>query len=85
MSITINQASLETYKQILSAALQIFKKAKSHFEETGVNQEEIVQARLYEDMAPFSFQVFSIVHHSVGALNALKLSLIHISEPTRQP
>ena len=72
MSITINQASLETYKQILSAALQIFKKAKSHFEETGVNQEEIVQARLYEDMAPFSFQVFSIVHHSVGALNALK-------------
>ena len=23
-------------------------------------------------MAPFSFQVFSIVHHSVGALNALK-------------
>ena len=72
MSITINQASLETYKQILPAALQIFKKAKSHFEETGINQEEIVQARLYEDMAPFSFQVFSIVHHSVGALNALK-------------
>ena len=72
MSITINQASLETYKQILPAALQIFKKAKSHFEETGINQEEIVQDRIYEDMAPFSFQVFSIVHHSVGALNALK-------------
>ena len=69
MSITINQASLETYKQILPAALQIFKKAKSHFEETGINQEEIVHARLYEDMAPFSFQVFSIVHHSVGALH----------------
>ena len=47
-------------------------KAKVHFEETGTDLEDIVQARLYEDMAPFSFQVFSIVHHSVGALNALK-------------
>ena len=72
MSIKINQASLETYKQILPAALQILKKAKAHFEETGTDLEDIVQARLYEDMAPFSFQVFSIVHHSVGALNALK-------------
>ena len=72
MSIKINQASLETYKQILPAALQILNKAKAHFEETGTDLEDIVQARLYEDMAPFSFQVFSIVHHSVGALNALK-------------
>ncbi len=72
MSIKINQASLETYKQILPAALQILNKAKVHFEETGTDLEDIVQARLYEDMAPFSFQVFSIVHHSVGALNALK-------------
>lgn len=72
MSIKINQVSLETYKQILPAALQILNKAKAHFEETGTDLEDIVQARLYEDMAPFSFQVFSIVHHSVGALNALK-------------
>ena len=72
MSIKIYQASLETYKQILPAALQILNKAKAHFEETGTDLEDIVQARLYEDMAPFSFQVFSIVHHSVGALNALK-------------
>ena len=72
MSIKINQASLGTYKQILPAALQILNKAKAHFEETGTDLEDIVQARLYEDMAPFSFQVFSIVHHSVGALNALK-------------
>ena len=72
MSIKINQASLETYKQIIPAALQILNKAKVHFEETGTDLEDIVQARLYEDMAPFSFQVFSIVHHSVGALNALK-------------
>ena len=72
MSIKINQASLETYKQILPAALQVLNKAKVHFEETGTDLEDIVQARLYEDMAPFSFQVFSIVHHSVGALNALK-------------
>jgi hypothetical protein len=28
--------------------------------------------RLYEDMATFAFQVFSISHHSLGAINGLK-------------
>ena len=60
MSIKINQASLETYKQILPAALQVLNKAKVHFEETGTDLEDIVQARLYEDMAPFSLSLIHI-------------------------
>ena len=33
---------------------------------------EVVEHRLFQDMAPFSFQIRSVAHHSVGAMEALK-------------
>ena len=72
MTISLSNISMKTYLQLLPAASNIMQKAKSHFEEEGINLQEIVDMRLYEDMATFSFQVFSIAHHSLGAINALK-------------
>ena len=72
MTISLSNISVKTYLQLLPAALNIMQKAKAHFEEEGTNLQEIVDMRLYEDMATFSFQVFSIAHHSLGAINALK-------------
>ena len=67
MSITLGNISLGTYIQMVSAASNIIDKA----EET-INKDEIVNMQLHKDMKPFTFQVFSIVHHSVGAIEALK-------------
>ena len=67
MSITLGNISLGTYIQMVSAASNIIDKA----EET-INKDEIVSMQLHEGMKPFTFQVFSIVHHSVGAIEALK-------------
>ena len=72
MAISLSNISMKTYLQLLPAASNIMQKAKAHFEEEGTNLQEIVDMRLYEDMATFSFQVFSIAHHSLGAINALK-------------
>ena len=72
MAISLSNISVKTYLQLLPAASNIMQKAKAHFEEEGTNLQEIVDMRLYEDMATFSFQVFSIAHHSLGAINALK-------------
>ena len=72
MTISLSNISVKTYSQLLPAASNIMQKAKAHFEEEGTNLQEIVDMRLYEDMATFSFQVFSVAHHSLGAINALK-------------
>tara|TARA_S200000501_G_scaffold127364_1_gene120303 strand:- start:4913 stop:5434 length:522 start_codon:yes stop_codon:yes gene_type:complete len=72
MNISLSNVSLETYLQLLPAASKIIQKAKAHFEEEGTNLQDIVDMRLYEDMATFAFQVFSISHHSLGAINSLK-------------
>ena len=72
MTIKLSDASLGTYKQLVAASLSIIKKAENHFTEQEINLDELSNMRLIEDMAPLSFQVFSIVHHSVGAIEALK-------------
>ena len=72
MSILLSDASLKTYKQLLPASLSIMRKAEEHFKNNGTNLNDLAEMRLIEDMAPLTFQVFSIVHHSVGAIEALR-------------
>ena len=72
MSISLSDASLKTYRQLLPASLAIMKKAEKYFTDEGTNLNDIAEMRLIEDMAPLTFQVFSVVHHSVGAIDALK-------------
>tara|TARA_B100001063_G_scaffold219615_1_gene223874 strand:- start:700 stop:1221 length:522 start_codon:yes stop_codon:yes gene_type:complete len=72
MSISLSNVSLDTYIQMLSAASNIIEKTEKFCEENNIDTQEIVEMRLTKDMAPFTFQVFSIVHHSVGAIHALK-------------
>ena len=71
MYISLSDVSLETYKQLISASLQIIKKAKNHFKHDDDYLNDLVQMRLIDDMAPLSFQVYSIVHHSVGAIEGI--------------
>ena len=72
MSVSLSNISLETYVQMVSAATKIINKAENFFLENNISTKDIVEMQLYKDMAPFTFQVFSIVHHSVGAIEALK-------------
>ncbi len=72
MSVSLSSVSLSTYIQMVSAASNIIDKAEKFCEENNIELQDIVEMQLYKDMAPFTFQVFSIVHHSVGAIDALK-------------
>ena len=72
MSASLSNVSLGTYIQMVSAASNIIEKAEEFCKANNINSQEIVEMQLYKDMSPFTFQVFSIVHHSVGALDALR-------------
>ena len=72
MSVSLSNVSLDTYIQMVSAASNIIEKAEEFCKENNIDTQDIVEMQLYKDMAPFTFQVFSIVHHSVGAIDALK-------------
>jgi uncharacterized protein len=72
MTITLYDLSVPTYLQTTRALSGVLKRAARHCAETGVDPDDFVLARLYEDMAPLSFQIEALWHHAVWSVEALK-------------
>lgn len=72
MSTTLYDATVRTYQQILGSVSGYLEKGRAHFEENGIELDDIVQTRIYEDMLPFAFQLNSVVHHSRGAIEGVR-------------
>ena len=46
-------------------------RAVTHCAETGIDPDSFVEARLFDDMAPFHFQIEAAWHHGVWGVEAL--------------
>ncbi|MEO1082004.1 MAG: DUF1993 domain-containing protein [Pseudomonadota bacterium] len=67
--------SAATYLQILGGVAGVLKRGEDHAAESGLDLDELVRIRLRDDMAPFSFQVISVWHHSMGGLKGMQAGL----------
>jgi hypothetical protein len=83
MAFSLYDAVVPPYLQTLNGVTRFLDLGLSHFRETGVDPDEVVPAKLLGDIQPFSFQITSIVHHSIGAIGAAKASLF--GPPVDQP
>jgi hypothetical protein len=63
--------TVPSFRQTLGAMNGLLDKAAAHCAEKGAPEADLVNARLFEDMLPFSYQMKSTVVHSAGALSAL--------------
>lgn len=72
MAITLYDATVPCYCQILGAVSGLLDKAEAFCSEKGIAHDEIVQARLAPDMLPFAFQVKSATVHSLGAIEGVR-------------
>jgi hypothetical protein len=72
VSVSLYDLSVASYVQILGGLSGALEKSLGHFQAAGVDPDSIVSERLFEDMLPFAFQIHSVAHHSVGALEAVK-------------
>ena len=72
MSASLYDIGVSSYLQIYAGVVSCLDKGLSYCKENGIDPEEIVNTRLQPDMHSFNFQVQAIVHHSIGALAALK-------------
>lgn len=72
MSISLYDITVASYLQIIASSEAILEKARAHFLGAGRDPEEIAELRLVPDMQPFRFQIVSMVHHSVGAIDAVR-------------
>lgn len=77
MAISLYELSVPTYLQTLGSVAGFLDKGLAHCRETNVDPGEVVEARLFHDMAPFSFQIRSVAHHSVAAMEAVKTGVFN--------
>lgn len=68
MALTLYDATVPNYLQILRSFRGVLDKGLAHAKATGVDPDSLVEARLAEDMFPLSFQVQRVADHSAGAL-----------------
>jgi hypothetical protein len=69
---TFYDVSVPTFLQTVKAVGGFLDRAAKHCAETGADPDDFVHARLFEDMAPFHFQIEAAWHHSVWGLEAVK-------------
>ena len=72
MSFSLYAATIPSYRQILSSVSDLLGKAEAFCAEKGVAPRDIIEARLAEDMLPFSYQVKSTAVHSLGAIEGVR-------------
>jgi len=73
--IALYDLSVANYLQTLGAVVAFLEKGFVHFTTNHVDLDEIVETRLAPDMLPFRFQLQSVAHHSLGAIEGAKKGL----------
>src|SRR5512147_1383297 len=71
MSFSLYDVTVPQFRQILAATRAQLDKAEAFCASKSLPHGDIIHARLFEDMLPFSYQIKSTVTHSTGALDAL--------------
>ena len=72
MAISLYDLSVASYLQTLSAMQAVLQKGLDHCKANNADPQDVVDSRLIADMLPFKFQVTSVAHHSLGAIEGLK-------------
>jgi len=75
MAISLYDLSVPTFLQTIRAMSGVLQRAARHCAETGTNLDDLVHARLIQDMAPLHFQIESVRNHSVWGLQAVKTGI----------
>ncbi len=75
MAISLYDASVATFLQVLTGASGFLDKGLKHCQAQGIDLNELVETKLAPDMLPFRFQVLAVAHHSQGAIEGAKAGI----------
>jgi hypothetical protein len=81
MAVSLYDLSVVSFRQTLGAVSNILGKGKDFLESQNIDPDGFLETRLYEDMLPFAFQLNSVVHHSLGAIQGIEAGVF--SPPPR--
>lgn len=71
MTISLYDTCVPNYLQTLASVSGFMKKGRDFCTNAGMTPDDIVETRIAPDMHPFRFQIVSVAHHSLGAVDAV--------------
>ncbi len=80
--ISLYTATVPAFRQIVDATIGIVAKGAAFAAEQGTDPATLIEARLFPDMLPFTYQVYSVANHSVGAIEGVRAGVF---SPHRGP
>lgn len=72
MTLSLYNATVPSFQQILSSVAGLLEKAEAFCAETGMDPAALVDTRLADDMLPFGYQVKSVSTHSIKAIEGVR-------------
>lgn len=72
MSLTLFDAVIPPFRQIVGSVQGVLEKGAQHCEGKGISPDELLSDCIHETMLPLTFQVNSVIHHSIGAIDGVK-------------
>jgi hypothetical protein len=72
MTTSLYDLSVGCYLQTVGAVGSFLEHGRKHFEAAGEDVDALTEVRLFEDMSPLRFQIVSVAHHSLGAIEGLR-------------
>ena len=72
MATSLYDLSVPTFLQTVTAVAGFLDRAAAHCAQTGADPDDLVEARLFADMAPFHFQIEAAWHHALWGVEALR-------------
>lgn len=72
MAISLYDATVASYLQTLGAVSGYLERGFAHCVDNNIDPNEVMETRLFPDMNPFRFQLQSVAHHSLGAIEGVR-------------
>ena len=72
IAISLYDLSVPTFLQTVRAVGEFLDCTVAHCRVVGLDPDDLVRARLFDDMAPFHFQIECVANHSVCSLEAIQ-------------
>ena len=77
MATSLYDMSVSSYLQTLGGVAHFLQRGLDHFSDTSTDPNDLVEVRLHDDMLPLRFQIWSVSHHSLGAIKGLQSGVFH--------
>jgi uncharacterized protein len=85
MAISLYDVSVRSFLQVVGSVETILARGLAHAHDNAIDPQSLVAARLTHDMLPLAFQVNSVAHHSIRAIEGCKAGVFGVPGAVGEP